>query len=392
MEKWASGVWNMVFVGSPGAPPSDCGMQSGSTGPYTTVDQASAVIEKPYIIADGASYKLMIPKLEKNKVGHTQGWQNAEEVDFSQVYVAKETDTAATINAKLDEGLHLLIQPGQYHLEDSIKVTKPNTVVLGMGLATLIPTNGTPAIEVANVDGVKVSGLLLQAGSGATTALLQFGQKGYAGDAENPGAIHDIFARVGGTNTSGDMKAETMVEINSGNTIIDDVWLWRADHQIDGQVVKDSRNPVDTGLKVNGDNVVGYGLACEHTLGNLLEWNGENGKSYFYQSEFPYDVTQQNYGDKGFAAYKVADNVTKHEAFGVGAYSFFRDYVVAQPDGIIAPEVAGVTFTNSLSVFLNGNGQINHVIDEDGDMAIQGHNVQYYCDFEGNSKAEAFLQ
>ena len=114
----------------------------------------------------------MVPKLEKNKVGYTQGWQNADEVDFSNVYVAKDTDTAATINAKLDEGLHLLIQPGQYHLEDSIKVTKPNTVVLGMGLATLIPTNGTPAIEVANVDGVKVSGLLLQAGENQSTSLL----------------------------------------------------------------------------------------------------------------------------------------------------------------------------------------------------------------------------
>jgi len=193
------------------------------------------------------------------------------------------------------------------------------------------------------------------------------------------------------------MKAETMVEINTSNTIIDDVWLWRADHQVDGQVVKDSRNPVNIGLQVNGDDVTGYGLACEHTLGNLLEWNGENGKSFFYQSEFPYDVTQENYGNKGFAAYKVADNVTKHTAYGVGAYSYFRDYVVEQPDGILAPEAAGVTFTNSLSVFLNGNGQIDHVIDKDGDTAIQGHNVQYFCDFAGNSvptkeNIESFLQ
>lgn len=82
-----------------------------------------------------------------------------------------------------------------------------------------------------------------------------------------------------------------MIQINSGNVIIDDTWLWRADHSVSGSV-KDKRNPVATGLQVNGDNVTGYGLASEHTLGNLLEWNGENGKTYFYQSEYPYDVDQ----------------------------------------------------------------------------------------------------
>jgi hypothetical protein len=39
-------------------------------------------------------------------------------------------------------------------------------------------------------------------------------------------------------------------------------------------------------------------------------WNGNNGKAYFYQSEFPYDVTQENYGDKAYSAFVVNDNVT----------------------------------------------------------------------------------
>ena len=62
----------------------------------------------------------------------------------------------------------------------------------------------------------------------------------------------------------------------------------------------------------------------EHHLSNLLEWNGENGKTYFYQSEYPYDV-DSSYADKGYAAYKVGDNVKNHEAWGVGAYTYFRD-------------------------------------------------------------------
>ena len=107
----------------------------------------------------------MRPKTEYNKTGPTPGWENADEIDFSNVYVANEKDTAAIINAKLEEGLHLLFQPGNYHLEDTIRVNNADTVVMGMGIATLIPTNGTPAITVGNVDGVRVAGVLLEAGS-----------------------------------------------------------------------------------------------------------------------------------------------------------------------------------------------------------------------------------
>lgn len=124
-----------------------------------------------------------------------------------------------------------------------------------------------------------------------------------------------------------------MVQINSGNVVIDDAWLWRADHSQSGKI-DNSKNPVDTGLQINGDNVIGYGLACEHTLGHMLEWNGENGQTYFYQSEYPYDVTQANYGDKKFAAYKVADNVKNHKGFGIGAYTFMRDHHVTIDTGI----------------------------------------------------------
>ncbi len=50
----------------------------------------------------------MVPKPEHNKNGVTPGFQNADEVDFTQVYVAKETDDASVINAKLDELNHVV--------------------------------------------------------------------------------------------------------------------------------------------------------------------------------------------------------------------------------------------------------------------------------------------
>jgi len=73
---------------------------------------------------DGTTFKLMVPRPEFDKVGHTPGYDNADEVDFSEVYVASDKDTAAVINSKLDQGLHVVMQPGQYKLEDSLKINK----------------------------------------------------------------------------------------------------------------------------------------------------------------------------------------------------------------------------------------------------------------------------
>ena len=148
--------------------------------------------------------------------------------------------------------------------------------------------------------------------------------------------MHDVFARVGGPDhLTDEVSTDIMIQINSGHVIIDDTWLWRADHTVDG-LVKGGQNAVLTGLQVNGDNVHGYGLASEHTVGNLLEWNGEDGQTYFYQSEYPYDVDQE-YQHSGSASYVVGENVQRHEAWGVGVYSFFRDFHVDMDMGIKAP-------------------------------------------------------
>lgn len=138
------GSWNMVYVGCKGAPGSSCAENGDKS--VTNIAAAPLIAEKPFISTDGTKYYLQVPRLEANKEGNTPNYDNANEVDFSQVFVATASDTAATINAKLAEGLHLVLTPGIYHLEDSIKITYDNTVVLGLGLATLVPSNGKPAI------------------------------------------------------------------------------------------------------------------------------------------------------------------------------------------------------------------------------------------------------
>lgn len=386
MGSWPQGNWNMVFVGCTNAPASHCNNKNGL--PFTTVEETPVIAEKPYIMYDNTAdrYYLMVPNLETNKVGGTKDYDNVDQIDFHNVYVATEKDSADVINGKLAQGLHIILSPGNYTLTESIQVTKPNMVILGIGFPTLIAStasyhgNATPSpcITVGNVDGVKIAGVLLQAGTTGISTLLEWGQKGYAGDASNPGFLYDCFARVGGPYdpATHPVGAEQMVVINNGNVIGDNLWLWRADHTVAGIAVN-GENPCSTGIQVNGDDVIMYGLACEHTLGNLTEWNGENGRVYFYQSEYPYDVEP---GYKG-VSYMVNDSVQKHQAWGVGVYCYFRDHPVVAPTGIHTPTGSGIHFTNSLSVFLNGHGEISHVINSTGDPVTHVNDQSYVCDF-----------
>lgn len=370
----------MVFSGCVNAPKSHCGYGGGSK-PYTNVESTPLIAEKPFITEKGGKYTLNVPHVEHNKVGTSHDWNNFNRVDFSHVYVTHPGDSAATINSKINEGLHIVIQPGNYYLSDSIKVTKPNQVILGIGMATLISNTGKPCIEVANVEGVRVAGLLLQASDKKAPSLLKWGTSKNAGTSQNPGVASDVFARVGGRNNAYKQQtaAETMFEINSGNVIIDNTWLWRADHGVSGQV-KNSQNPVRTGMVVNGDNVIAYGLAVEHTLGHMTEWNGNHGLTIFYQSELPYDV-DSSYASKGYAGYYVADHVTSHRGYGIGVYSYFRDHEVNVESGIRAPNHPGVQFTNSFSKFLSGHGSIKHVISGQGSTTSRGHTINFVCNY-----------
>lgn len=315
----------------------------------------------------------------------TFDWKFADEVDFGWVFVAQENNTADEINAKLDAGLRVVFQPGIYNLTDSINVNREGAVLLGLGMATLVSTTGKPCIIVDDVDNVRVAGFVLQAGPVKTPQLLRWGLRKDFGNPDLPGVMSDVFVRAGGpdhqkiTPTS----CGTMVTINRGGTIIDNTWLWRADHDIDG-IVTDLRNPSDVGIVVNGDNVTAYGLMSEHHLTNLVEWRGNFGKTVMYQSEFPYDATT-DYADREWVSYYVEDEVTHHKGYGVGAYSFFRDHPVVVDNGIKVPNADGIQMTNSLSVFLWGNEDsgIRHVISGKGrSVGMKTDHVTWVCSFD----------
>ena len=98
-----------------------------------------------------------------------------------------------------------------------------------------------------------------------------------------------MFFRIGGAETTTTSATVSLLD-NASNSIIDDVWAWRADH---GNDVGWTENKGDTGLVVTGNDVTAYGLAVEHYQKSEVVWSGQGGTDVFFQNELPYDVPSQ---------------------------------------------------------------------------------------------------
>jgi len=323
VDLWTNAVWNQVFSGVVGAP-----AQSFPNPTFTTLATSPVTREAPYLYLDSTgSYNVFVPAVQFNSAGTTwgSGPTPGTSISIDQFFVAQPTDSAATINLALHRGKNLILTPGVYHVDQSIDVTRPDSVVLGLGFPTLVPDNGVVSMNVARAQGMMISGIIFDAGTTNSPALLQVGS-GHArsdNEATDPSVLSDVFFRIGGA-TPG--KATTALVVNSNNVILDDIWSWRADH---GNGVGWTSNTADTGVIVNGDNVTAYGLFVEHYQKFNVIWNGNGGTDIFFQNELPYDVPSQAAwmeapGVDGYAALKVSDSVTSFHGFGMGSYSFFN--------------------------------------------------------------------
>jgi hypothetical protein len=364
-HSWTGANWNMVFLGVPNPPEGDW-----PKPPYTKIAKTPIVREKPFLQIDAAgNYSVHVPSLSTNSSGIT--WHGAttpgKAIPIAQFYIAHPNrDNASTINAQLAKGKNLLLTPGIYDLAEAIRVTHPNTVVMGLGFATLHPINGTAAMVTADADGIIIAGLLFDAGPTTSSVLLQIGSsKSNTSHAKNPISLHDVFFRVGGAGVG---SAVVNLEINSNETIVDHTWIWRADH---GAGVGWTSNTSANGLVVNGDNVTIYGLFVEHHQQFQVLWNGNGGRTYFYQSEIPYDPPDQPSftsapDTNGWASYKVADTVASHEAWGLGTYSVFLKPDVVLTRAIEVPASPNVRFHDMITVALGKLGEIENVINNTG--------------------------
>jgi hypothetical protein len=372
---WSNGVWNQVFSGVVGAP-----AQSYPSPTYTTLASTPVSRERPYLYEDtNGKYGVFVPAVQRNSTGTS--WANGatagKEVPISHFFIANPQTPVEEINLALLFGQDLILTPGVYALKRSIIVERPDTIVLGLGFATLVPQSGNEAITVADVGGVTIAGLILDAGPVNSPVLLKMGfglfglplpHGGFFSHVNDPSLVSDVFFRIGGA-TAG--KATISVEVNSSEVILDDIWAWRADH---GAGVGWTLNTADHGVVVNGDRVTALGLAVEHYQKQQVLWNGNGGETIFYQSELPYDPPSQSaWMDgkaNGYPSYVVTNFANTHQAYGFGIYSFFDQGInIVEDNAMTVPTASGVAVHDAGTVFLNGSGQITHVVNGVGGTA-----------------------
>lgn len=361
---WKGANWNMVFVGANKTPQGEWPQP-----PYTKIEQTPVVRERPFLFVNRkGNYAVRVPEVRRNSSGVT--WHNGatpgRTIPLSKFYIAKPDDSVEKINTELAQGMNLLLTPGIYELTDAIRVNRPGTVVMGLGFATLKAVKGTAAMTVADVNDVTVAGLLFDAGETESPVLLEVGPAGSRmRHVKHPTLLADVFFRVGGAAVG---KAKVSLAVNSNDVIIDHTWVWRADH---GKGVGWTSNTGANGVVVAGNDVTAYGLFVEHYQQYQVLWKGNGGRTYFYQSEIPYDPPAQAGWTSapsvnGWASYKVADNVTSHAAYGLGIYSVFRHPDVRLTRAIEVPTLPGVHFEHMITVALDNLGSIDNVIDDKG--------------------------
>jgi hypothetical protein len=366
IDSWSNGVWNQVFLGDNGAPATN--FTPGTQ--YTTLPTTPVSEDEPFLTTDShGAYNVFVPAVQHNSVGpsYASGTEAGSSIPIRRFFIASPSTPVLAINIALLLGQNLILTPGVYKLDQPIVVSRPDTVVLGLGFPTLIPQHGNESMQTASVPGIKLSGIIFDAGPQSSPALLRVGGifAGGTHDRNDPTLVQDVFFRVGGAEAG---QANTTLVVNADNTILDDVWAWRADH---GAGVGWTGNVANTGVVVNGDNVTAYGLFVEHFQKNEVIWNGQNGEVVFFQNEMPYDPPSQSAWMSspttlGYPAFLVSPNVTRFQGYGMGSYSFFNQGVqIFATQAFTAPNRPGVQFSDLLTVFLNangGSGGINTVI------------------------------
>ncbi len=326
--------------------------------------------EEPFLYTDSqGNDNVFVPAVQHNSSGPawTSGTEAGTSIPLSKFFVANPGTSASAMTAAMARGLNLILTPGVYNLNQPIVVPHPDTVVLGLGMATLVPQHGSAAMIVVSNSGVKLSGLIIDAGPVNSPVLLSVGTPG-PGDrryASDPDLIQDVFFRIGGAETT-PVSATVSLLDNASNSIIDNLWAWRADH---GNAVGWTVNKADTGVVVTGNNVTAYGLAVEHYQKNEVIWSGQGGTDIFFQNEMPYDPPSQSAWmasptQDGYPAFLVTGNVKSFQGYGMGSYIvFIQTTATLFADAAFqAPKTPGVQFHSLLVVYLGGSGGDKSII------------------------------
>jgi hypothetical protein len=366
-----NGLWNMVYSGVQGAP---APVFTGQCQQNTVLAASPVSEEQPFLYTgSGGKFNVFVPAVQTSSSGTSwaSGTEAGKSLSLSSFFVANPGTSVAAIDIALAAGKNLVLTPGVYNLSAPIVVTRPDTVVLGLGFATLVPQHGNAALVVLPNTGVKVSGLIVDAGPVNSPVLVSVGTPGN-GSAGNPDLISDVFFRIGGAETTATSATVSLLD-NASHSIMDDVWAWRADH---GNDVGWTENTGNTGLVVTGSDVTAYGLAVEHYQKTEVVWTGQGGTDVFFQNELPYDVPSQAVWNQsatfsGYPAFQVGSGVKTFQGYGMGSYVVFIDTTATLhvTEAFQAPQTAGVQFHDVFGLWIGGSGGLDSIINGTGGSA-----------------------
>jgi hypothetical protein len=361
-----NGLWNTVYSGVQGAP---AAVFTGQCQQNTVLASSPVTEEEPFLYAGaGGGYRVFLPAVQHDSTGPSwaSGSEAGSSLPLGAFFVASPATPVGVINAALAHRKNLILTPGVYNLDQPIVVSHPDTAILGLGFATLVPQDGNAALIATSNDGVRLSGLIVDAGPVNSPVLVSVGHPGPDhGSATDPDTIEDVFFRVGGAETTAVSATVSLLD-NAGNSIIDDVWAWRADH---GNDVSWTQNVGATGVVVTGNDVTAYGLAVEHYQKYEVVWSGQGGTEVFFQNELPYDPPAQSDWmatptQDGYPAFLVTSHVTSFQGYGMGSYVVFTQTTATlyNAEAFQAPDTPGVQFHNVFAVWIGGSGGDNSVI------------------------------
>jgi hypothetical protein len=370
-------------VPNAGGPPGTDGISG--INQVTALAQSPVSQEEPFLYTDstGTNWGAFLPAVQHNSVGpnFVNGSETGTSDPLSSFFVASPSTPEYQVQAALDAAQNLILTPGTYDLNTALMVNHPDTVVLGVGFPVLVPQRGGAAMIVLPNNGVKLSGMIFDAGPVNSPVLLSVGTPGFgwggrwagSNSANDPDLIQDTFFRIGGAETTAVSATVSLLD-NASNSIIDDVWAWRADHGNNTKVTGSggevgagwTYNQADTGVVVTGDNVTSYGLAVEHYQKNEVIWSGNNGTSVFFQNELPYDPPSQAAWEAspvqpGYPSFLVTNNVQSFHGYGMASYVVFINTPATLWDAAAfeAPNNPGVAFTDTLGLFISSTCSVN---------------------------------
>jgi len=370
LNGWSNGVWNQVFAGTVNAPATSFGV--AGKDPYTTLEHTGLTAERPYLGLDAKGrWVVRVPDTRTRATG--TDWADGHvdrALPLSSFFIATPRTSITAINIALALGRNLLLTPGRYNLRAPILVSRPNAVVLGLGFPTLTPQTGLAALSVLQPSGVRVAGLLIDAGPRESRTLLDVGLPGLSGRHSGaPTVLSDVFFRIGGPGLG---KAKVSLQVNASDVVLDHIWAWRADH---GTGVGWDQNTADNGVVVRGDRVSAYGLFVEHYQKTEVVWSGRDGSVVMFQNEMPYDppnqaAWQESPTKPGYPALEVTKSGKDFDGWGMGSYSFFNHNVDIHASTAFRVPPRGVALHSLLTVFLNGSGAIDSVVNGLGGAAV----------------------